>query len=330
MTAEHRNPDDRQTGHRRPVLTVLASQPLEAAPLDDERIAPISKLPPLVRAMRPLQWTKNLLVFAALIFARDTFHLEPVLQSIVAFVAFCAVSSSVYLVNDVRDRVQDRLHPVKRFRPVATGELETRTALIAAGLLGIAGLIAGAAIGAELTLVLAIYLALMVGYNAGLKHVVVLDVIIIALGFVLRAAGGAIAIDVPISPWLYMCTLVVALLVGFGKRRHELIALQDDAALHRNNLETYTVSMLDQCIAVAAAATILSYSIYTFQAPTLPSNHAMVLTAPIVMYAVFRYLYLIYIRRAGGSPEVMLVKDRPLQLSVIAWVLASVVILYWA
>lgn len=320
-----RNLTDEQ--ENRPSLTLLRRPDSGSTGLDEEQVASFRQLPPLLRAMRPLQWTKNLLVFAALIFARQTFNLEPLMLSIGAFVAFCAISSSVYLVNDVRDRVQDRLHPVKRLRPVAAGELSPRTALITSGLLAIASLALGGIIRLELLAVLALYLAMMIGYNAGLKQVVVLDVIIIALGFVLRAAGGAIAIDVPISPWLYLCTFVVSLLVGFGKRRHELLLLQDSAVGHRQNLETYTVTLLDQCIAVSAAATILTYSIYTFQAPTLPTNHAMVLTIPIVAYAVFRYLYLIYIKRAGGSPEVMLVRDRPLRFAVVGWVAASLAIL---
>ncbi|MEZ4498490.1 MAG: decaprenyl-phosphate phosphoribosyltransferase [Thermomicrobiales bacterium] len=308
-------------------MSVIARLPVGTTPLDEEQLAPMRRLPPLLRAMRPLQWTKNLLAFAPLIFARDTFHLDPVLRSIGAFVAFCAVSSAIYLVNDVRDQGQDRLHPVKRYRPIAAGELSAQRALIAAGLLGLSGMALGAIVRIELLLVLAMYLALMLAYNGGLKNIVILDVMIIALGFVLRAAGGAVAIAVPISPWLYICTFVVSLLVGFGKRRHELLALEDDAGRHRQNLETYTVSMLDQCIAVAAAGTILSYSIYTFQSPSLPDNHLMVLTSPFVVYAVFRYLYLIYMRRAGGSPEVMLLKDRPLQMSVVGWLLVSLAIL---
>jgi 4-hydroxybenzoate polyprenyltransferase len=328
VSFEHREPEELPGSERsRPVISLISRLPVGATPLDEEQIAPIRTLPPLLRAMRPLQWTKSLLVFAALIFARDTFHLDPVLRSIGAFIAFCMVSSAIYLINDVRDREQDLLHPVKRLRPIAAGELSPRRALNAAALLTAAGLGLAGLVRLELLVVLAIYLVLMMAYNAGLKQVVILDVMVIAAGFVLRAAGGAVAIAVPISPWLYICTFVVALLVGFGKRRHELLALDQDAALHRQNLETYSVSMLDQCIAVTAAATILSYSIYTFQAPSLPDNHAMVLTAPIVMYAVFRYLYLVYIRRAGGSPEVMLLKDRPLQMSVVGWVLASLVIL---
>jgi 4-hydroxybenzoate polyprenyltransferase len=300
------------------------------ASLEAERFEPLTGLPPWLRALRPLQWTKNLLVFAALLFARDTFHVEPLVQSILAFVAFCAVSSSVYLINDVRDRQQDQLHPIKRLRPVATGELSQRAALQLSAVLALGGLLTGLLVRPELLLVLAVYLAVMAGYNLGLKQVVVLDVMLIALGFVLRAAGGAVAIDVPISPWLYICTLVVSLLIGFGKRRHELLALEGGAAHHRQSLDAYSVTLLDQCIAVSAAATVLAYSVYTFQSASLPDNHAMMLTIPIVVYAVFRYLYLLYVRRSGGSPEVLLVTDRPLQLSVIAWVLSSAAILYWA
>ncbi|MGE3796559.1 MAG: decaprenyl-phosphate phosphoribosyltransferase [Thermomicrobiales bacterium] len=327
MSSQFPEEDRNQKPENAPVVLLVPRFTPDSAPLDEEQVPSIRNLPPMLRAVRPLQWTKNLLVFAALVFARETFNLEPLLKSIGAFIAFCAVSSSVYLVNDVRDRVQDRLHPVKRLRPVAAGEMTSGTAMIAAAILAISGLVVGAVVALQLLAVLLLYLVLMIGYNAGLKHVVVLDIILIAVGFVLRAAGGAIAIDVPISPWLYLCTFVVSLLVGFGKRRHELIVLQGDAAGHRQNLETYSVQMLDQSIIISAAATLLSYAIYTVQAPTLPDNHAMVLTIPIVAYAVFRYLYLIYIRRDGGSPEVMLVRDRPLQLAVVSWLIASLTIL---
>jgi len=328
VSFEQPQPEDPLTAERnRPKLSLISRLPVATTPLDEEQIPQLRTLPPLLRALRPLQWTKNLLVFAALIFARETYNLTALVQSVAAFAAFCAVSSSVYLVNDVCDSAQDRLHPIKRYRPVAAGEITPDRAMVTAGILAVAGLALGAVVRPQLLAVLSLYLAIMIAYNAGLKQLVILDVILIALGFVLRAAGGAIAIDVPISPWLYLCTFVVSLLVGFGKRRHELLSLDEDASGHRANLDTYTVAMLDQCIAVSAAATILTYSIYTFQAPTLPSNHAMILTVPIVAYAVFRYLYLVYIRRAGGSPEVMLVRDRPLRLAVVAWVAASLAIL---
>ncbi len=296
-----------------------------AEPLD-----PLQGLPAVIRALRPLQWTKNLLVFAALIFTRSVFELGPLVQSLMAFIALCAVSSAMYLVNDVLDAEQDRVHPTKRFRPIASGELQPALAIQLAGVLILAGLGAAFVVRPELAGIVLAYVLVMAGYNAGLKHYVILDVIIISLGFVIRAAAGAVAISVPISPWLYICTLMLALLVGFGKRRHELMTLQEIAGAHRQNLESYSIGMLDQVIGVSAAATILAYSVYTFEAPTLPQNHAMMLTIPIVIYAVLRYLYLLYIRKLGGSPEVLLVRDRPLLASLLLWVGSSIAILYAA
>ncbi len=291
---------------------------------------PFQDLPPAIRALRPIQWTKNLLVFAALIFTRSVLDWTALWHSIGAFLVFCAVSSSIYLVNDIRDVEQDRVHPVKRNRPIAAGELSVRTALIMAVVLLVSGLIGSWLIEPQLLLVVGIYVVMMLLYNAGLKHVVILDVILISLGFVLRAAAGAVAIDVPISPWLYLCTMLLALLVGFGKRRHELLTLQDAAGSHRQNLEDYSIPMLDQVVMITAAATIAAYAIYTVAAPTLPENHAMLLTVPIVVYAIFRYLFLLYRKHVGGSPELLLVSDRPLRLTLLVWVVVSGAILYWA
>jgi 4-hydroxybenzoate polyprenyltransferase len=309
--------------------TVTVMKTSQAVDLDAATMRLVASLPPLLRAMRPLQWTKNLLVFAALIFTRSVFEAEPLLRSIGAFVAFCAVSSGIYLINDVRDVRQDRLHPVKRLRPIAAGEVDPRRALLASTALIGGGWALAFGVRVELLLVLALYVAVMIGYNLGLKQFVLLDVILISLGFVMRAAAGAVAIDVPISPWLYMCTLLLALLVGFGKRRHELLTLEQMAAAHRQNLETYSVGLLDQIIGITAASTIVAYSMYTFESPTLPENHAMMLTIPIVVYAIFRYLYLLYRKRVGGSPELLLIRDRPMLVTVLVWVLASGAVLYW-
>ncbi|CAN5499117.1 decaprenyl-phosphate phosphoribosyltransferase [soil metagenome] len=311
-------------------LSILKPETTPDIDLDDTQIQPIAGLPPLIRAMRPLQWSKNLLVFAALIFTRGVFDPDPLMRSIGAFVVFCSISSGIYLVNDVRDMTQDRLHPVKRFRPIAAGDLAPRVAVFTAAVLILAGLIGSLLIKRELMLVVALYVAAMLAYNAGLKNIVILDVMLISLGFVLRAAAGAVAISVPISPWLYICTLLVALLVGFGKRRHEILTLQGAASLHRQNLDAYSVTLLDQIIAISAASTIIAYSIYTFESPTLPDNHAMMVTIPIVVYTVLRYLFLLYKKRVGGSPEVLLVRDRPLLASVLLWVVVSGAILYWA
>jgi 4-hydroxybenzoate polyprenyltransferase len=287
-----------------------------------------SKAAALLRAMRPLQWTKNGLVFAALVFDEHVFEPSRLIESVVAALVFCAVSSGVYLINDLRDVEHDRLHPRKRHRPIASGEVSTREAgVVAAALIAVA-LCASWLVRPAFTGVIFGYLALMIAYSYGLKRLVILDVFAIAGGFLLRAAGGAVAIAVPVSPWLYVCTLLLALFIGFGKRRHELATLEDTAGRHRANLDAYSLPMLDQIIGVVASATVMAYSLYTFDSPTVPDNHAMMLTIPFVVYAIFRYLYLIHRHELGGSPEALLFADRPLLLCIIGWGLASVVILY--
>jgi 4-hydroxybenzoate polyprenyltransferase len=289
-----------------------------------------ASLPPLLRAMRPLQWSKNGLVFAALLFDKHVFELEPLVRSIAAALVFCAVSSAIYLLNDVRDAEQDRLHPKKRHRPIAAGELPVSRALAVGGLLLVGGLIGAVLVRPAFAAVIAGYVALMVAYSFGLKRLVIIDVFAIAAGFVLRAAGGAVAIEVPISPWLYVCTMLLALFLGFGKRRHELATLQEAAVHHRANLDSYSLPLLDQIIAVVASATVITYSLYTFDAAAVPRDRSMMLTIPFVAYAVFRYLYLLYGKDQGGSPEVLLVTDRPLLICILGWALTSLVILYRA
>ncbi len=300
-----------------------------ALPAERELVEPGRHLPPHIRAMRPVQWSKNLLVFAALLFSLNVFDLIKFAQAVGAFIVFCAVSSAIYLLNDVRDREQDVYHPVKRMRPIASGQVKPSTAIGLAIVLAL-GAVAGALpIDPELALVVLAYLALMVSYSFGLKRVVLLDVIMISIGFVFRAAAGAVAIDVPISPWLYICSMLLALMLAFGKRRHELLMLRDSASQHRANLDAYSVPLLDQIIAVTSSSAVVAYSVYTFTSPTLPANHSMMLTIPIVLYAVFRYLLLIYKEHLGGSPELLLMHDRPTQLSILLWAVASGAILYW-
>jgi 4-hydroxybenzoate polyprenyltransferase len=284
----------------------------------------------LILALRPLQWTKNGLVFAALLFDRRVFEFGPLARSIVAALIFCAVSSGIYLINDVRDAEHDRRHPTKRHRPIASGALAPERAFTIALALLVGGVAASLMLRPGFAGIIAGYVALMVAYSYGLKRLVIIDVFAIAAGFVLRAAGGAVAIAVPISPWLYVCTMLLALFLGFGKRRHELATLQESAVHHRANLDSYSLPLLDQIIAIVASATVMTYSLYTFDAPNVPTNHAMMLTIPFVAYAVFRYLFLVYRHNQGGSPEVLLVTDRPLLLCLIGWAVTSVAILYWA
>ncbi len=280
----------------------------------------------LLQAMRPLQWTKNGLVFAALIFDRQFVDPKAVLLTIAAAVCFCLVSSAGYLVNDVRDAERDRLHPAKRTRPVASGQLSDRTALIAAGVLSLAALGIGSLIRLEFTLVLIGYLLLMLAYNLVLKEWPILDVFAIGGGFVLRAAGGAVAIAVPISPWLYVCTMLLALLVGFTKRRQELVYLEERAGQHRASLLRYSLPVLDQYITILSAATIIAYSVYTFDSAAVPRNHAMMLTIPFVAYGVFRFLAVARESELGGRPEALLFADKPLLLSLLGWGVTSALI----
>jgi 4-hydroxybenzoate polyprenyltransferase len=288
-------------------------------------------LPPAVRALRPLQWTKNGVLFAALVFDQRLFELGPLLRTVVAAIIFCGLSSAVYLINDVRDIEADRQHPVKRLRAVASGELRPQTALTIAAVLLPVSLGIAYLVQPEFFLISLVYVGLMIAYTFWLKRVVLVDVLTIAAGFVLRAAAGAVAISVEISPWLLVCTMLLALLLGFGKRRNEVLTLRSRAARHRASLETYSARLLDQLIGITAASTVIAYAVYTFDSASVPANHTMMLTIPLVVYAIFRYLYLVYLRRLGGSPELMLVRDRPLLVSIVLWGLGSVLVLYlWA
>ena len=293
----------------------------------------------LVAAIRPRQClTKNLLVFGALIFARrpqpgyapiSIFDFAVIGQAVAAFLVFCLASGAVYILNDIRDIEQDRAHPRKRFRPIAAGELSLGLAwgffaFLLALMIGGAFLVRPA-----LAAIAVIYLLVNVGYSFGLKQQVILDVFIIASGFVLRAVAGAVAIAVAISPWLYVLIGLGALFLGFGKRRAEIMLLSETAGQHRRVLEEYSATLLEELIAIVTAATIMAYGLYTFSAENLPQNHAMMLTIPFVLYGLFRYLYLVYRKNEGGSPEQVLLSDRPLLTCIILWGLACVVILYY-
>jgi len=285
-------------------------------------------LPALIRAMRPLQWSKNSLVFAALLFDKRVFQWDALWHTLAAAMVFSAVSSAIYLVNDVRDLHQDRLHPKKRHRPIAAGEVSSGQAMRVAVALLTVGLITAVAVRPEFAIVIVTYIALMLAYSYGLKRMVILDVFAIAAGFVLLMFGALVAISVPASPWLYVCTALGALFIGFGKRRNEIVTLEAAAGHHRANLEEYSLPMLDQIIAIVSAAMLIAYSLYTFDAANVPDSHAMMLTIPFVAYGLFRYLFLIYRRGEGGSPEVLLIKDPGLISCIAGWVTTSLIILY--
>jgi 4-hydroxybenzoate polyprenyltransferase len=279
--------------------------------------------------MRPAQWLKNGVVFAGLVFGGKLLEPAAVASATLAALAFCLLSSGFYLVNDVRDRDADRLHPVKRLRPVAAGKLAPPTAGVLGALLILLAIAASALLSWSLLLVFLAYAGLMAAYNLGLKEIAILDVFAIATGFVLRAVGGAIAVDVSISPWLLICTMLLALLIGFGKRRHEQAAL-DNARGHRRNLSVYNQAMLDQSVAVTAAGTLIAYAVYTFDSESAQNHHRLMLTIPFVAYGVFRYLFLLYVCGQGGAPEAMLLTDRPLVATVAAWVIVSTLLFYFA
>jgi 4-hydroxybenzoate polyprenyltransferase len=282
----------------------------------------------LLVSLRPKQWTKNLLLFLALIFSLRLDEPHLVARTILAFVAFSTLASGTYLVNDVIDAERDRQHPDKRARPIAAGIVSPSLALFVAALLILGAMGLAVALGLPFAATMLLYLGLTLSYSLLLKHVVILDVLAVAAGFVLRAAAGAVVIEVPISPWLYVCTVLGALLLALGKRRQELVLLEGSVIATRRILREYTVSLLDQMISVVTSATIIAYSLYTFSAENLPDNQAMMLTIPFVLYGTFRYLYLIHLKGEGGSPEEILLSDRPLLVTVLGWVATSIVILY--
>jgi 4-hydroxybenzoate polyprenyltransferase len=286
----------------------------------------------LLKTMRPRQWTKNVFVLAAVVFDRQLSlsNPTPFLLSLAGFVLFCFLSSSIYIINDLVDMQADRMHPTKRNRPIASGRLSVRTAIVAAALLLLFTFPAAFILSPGFFLIAVTYFIVNLAYTNFLKHIPLIDVLIIALGFVLRVAAGVAIIGVQrFSPWLYVVTTLFALYIGFGKRRAELTLLSNDANSHRRVLEGYNLPLLDQLITIVSSTTILAYSLYTFSAPNIPDNHAMMFTIPFVMYGIFRYLYLIQIKQEGGAPEEILLLDRPLQVTIALWALAVLFIFYF-
>jgi 4-hydroxybenzoate polyprenyltransferase len=284
----------------------------------------------LIASLRPHQWTKNLLVFAALLFAEKLFDAAAVLATIEAFVVFCALSGVVYLINDVADRDSDRMHPIKRQRPIAAGTLTVSAALGWAAAITAAALAAAFVMSRQFGLIAVVYLALLALYSARLKHIVILDVLTISVGFVIRAAAGAVAISVAISHWLFVCTILLAMFIALAKRRHEIVLLADDATSHRPILGEYSAYLLDQMIAVVAASTLIAYIFYTISPETTEKFQTarLGLTIPFPMYGIFRYLYLVHQREGGGSPADLLISDRPLLICVMLWAVTVALIIY--
>lgn len=284
----------------------------------------------LLKAMRPKQWLKNGFVFVALVFDEKLLQPGPTVRTVLAFVMFCLASSSVYLLNDLVDREKDRQHPTKQHRPLASGALSPQVAVVAAITSALISLPAAFWLGFGFGLIIVSYLVLNIAYSFWLKHIVIIDVFLVASFYLLRVVAGVLLVQAErFSPWLYILITLFALFIAIGKRHHELTLLgEDNANAHRSSLEEYNLRLLDSMIVMLTSAATIAYSFYTFSAPNLPANHTMMLTIPFVLYFFFRYLYLIYVRHDGGEPEELLFRDRPLLACVALWGLAVVVVLY--
>lgn len=283
-----------------------------------------------LETMRPKQWTKNLIIFAGLVFSDDRllFHAPLLFKTIAAFVLFCLLSSAVYILNDLVDIEKDRAHPTKRRRPLPSGRLQPRTARAGLALIILFVIPSAFLLNVWFGSVALIYFIKNGAYSFYLKDVVIMDVFTIAAGFVLRAVAGALVIDVAISPWLYVVTILLALFLAISKRRHELLLLEDGRGDHRRVLEEYSAPMLDEMLSVVTASTVIAYSLYTFTASNLPRDHSMMLTIPFALYGIFRYLYLVHRKNEGGAPEEALLRDWPLMSAIILWGMTVVLILY--
>lgn len=283
----------------------------------------------LLKTMRPKQWTKNVFVWAAIVFDVKLFQREPFLRTLGTFALFCLISGAVYIINDLVDMEKDRLHPEKRGRPLASGALNPALARLAAVIIVVVCLPISLWIEPMLALVLYGYLGLMIAYSFVLKNIVIVDVLTIALGFVLRVAAGVVVVSAErFSPWMYVCMVLLALFLGLGKRRQEIVLMQDNASNTRRILTEYNLRFVDEMLSLVSASMVMAYALYTFSAPNLPPNHAMMLTIPFVLYGLFRYLYLIHVKGETDPPDVVLLKDRPLQIDVVLFGLMIVLVFY--
>jgi 4-hydroxybenzoate polyprenyltransferase len=306
--------------------SVPSASPALASDHEQRRSLPVS----LIVSIRPHQWTKNLFVFAGLIFGERLFDPAAATAAGIAFIAFCALSSAVYLLNDIRDRDADRLHPVKRRRPIAAGDLSVPFAAAIALILAGTGATLAFGLSRNFGIVAMTYLALNLLYSSLLKHVVILDVLVLSMGFVMRAWGGAVAVEVAFSHWLLLLVLLLALFLALSKRRAELVALADDAKAHRRSLAEYSPYLLDQMIGVVTASTLIAYAFYTIDPETVAkfgTDH-LLWTVPFPLYGIFRYLYLVHQREGGGNPSEMLLTDKPLLACVALWGAFVIAIVY--
>jgi len=284
----------------------------------------------IIKTFRIKQWLKNGFLFAAIVFDGQLFNIDAFSNTFAGFLVFCLLSSSVYTLNDVFDKEADKQHPIKSSRPIASGKIPLHTAVFIALLMSSIAFIAAYFLSLSFLILCVVYLLMNILYSKWLKHIPILDVMIIATGFVLRVAAGVSLIKVDrFSPWLYVVTTLLSLFIGFGKRRAELVLLSKDANQHRIVFEGYSIPFLDQLITIVSSTTVVSYSLYTFSAPNLPKNHSMMLTIPFVLYGIFRYLYLIQIEQSGGAPEELVLKDNPLKLSVLFYGISVLIIFYF-
>ena len=284
----------------------------------------------ILKSIRPQQWLKNFFIFGPLLFSELMFDIPSLFKAILAFVVFCLLSGSLYILNDIRDIEEDKQHPIKSRRPIPSGKLKKSHAMAAFFVLSVVSMNLAIFVNWKFVLTAGIYYVLQLGYSLGLKHVVILDVFIIAAGFLIRVMAGALAIEVYMSPWLLLCTLQLALFLAMSKRRHELALLKESAGDHRPILKEYSLNLLDQMIAVVTASTVIAYCLYTISEETVAKfgTTNLIYTVPFVLYGIFRYLYLVHQRFGGGSPEVLIIKDKPLLVVLFLWILSAVVILY--
>jgi 4-hydroxybenzoate polyprenyltransferase len=283
----------------------------------------------IIKSMRPRQWTKNVFVLAPLVFDRQLTNPTALMRSVAGMLLFCLISSCVYVLNDIMDVESDRVHPDKKHRPIASGALPIKGAYLLVAVLLLITIPLSFWLSPAYGIIALIYFGINLAYSIWLKHIPLIDVLIIAACYVLRVAAGVVLITVQrFSPWLYIVTTLFALFIGFGKRRAELSLLEGEAKSHRRVLDGYNIPLLDQLITIVSGTTVVAYSLYTFTAPNVPPNHAMMLTIPFILYGIFRYLWLISVKHAGGAPEELVFTDRPLQVTILLWGLSVLVIFY--
>jgi 4-hydroxybenzoate polyprenyltransferase len=284
----------------------------------------------VIAAMRPKQWSKNLIIFAGLVFSQNFFHLDFLKTSVLAFVAFCLAASSVYMINDIKDIERDRLHPVKKLRPLPAGRISVSSVTVISLILAAISISLAFWLHRDYGMLLVLYWIMMVVYSFKLKHMVIVDIIVISSGFIIRAVSGAVVLDVVISRWLLACTIFLSLFLILAKRRIEIVEMGTEAANHRAILEEYGERFLDQMIAAVTACTIISYVLYTVDPGTVEKfqTHQLIWTVPFVVYGIFRYLYLVYQKNLGGRPEMILLNDRPILVAVALWIIVSMFIVY--